>query len=159
LVQRAESEVNVIRTPAALSLAVVALAGCDPLFGRSCTFMSCGSVLAIEVADAPPGDRDFDVTVTVDGEARTCAGVVGPEGLSCEEVQIAASEGGYTITVGLGASLEGEPAPVLALTLGWDGTVVYDGALDVSWGQPVYPNGEGCEPVCFPGHAEVTIEP
>lgn len=142
------------RVSAAAALAL-GLAGCDVLPPLSCTEIGCASQLVIDVADAPPGDRDFDVTVTVDGEDYACSGVIGAEGLFCDGIEIFPTDTGYTVTVNLPPAEGGAP---VHLTLGWDGTVAVDDDLDVTWGEPFAPNGEGCDPVCTSGEAVVEIQ-
>lgn len=134
--------------------AVVLLAGCGVVPGLSCTLIGCTSNLDLTVTDPAPLDRDIDVTVDVGGQVLECSGPVDPvNGLGCAGIAISPSEGGYVVSVVPDAE---EPVAV-RLTIAFDGEVVFDDDVTVSWGEPDSPNGPGCEPTCIQGDAEVAI--
>jgi hypothetical protein len=128
---------------------MVVVAGCDLIPLPGCTEEGCASFLTVAVVDAPLADRDIVVTATVNGEVVACTVETG----ACVLTE---SDNGWVAAVPLPP---GDTAQV-ALTVVEGDATLFDGALEITWGEGFRPNGPDCEPVCFDdASAQVNLLP
>jgi hypothetical protein len=112
----------------------------------------------VEVTDAPLVEAEaLVVTARVGPRELSCASkVVQGSGVSCGEVDVSPTEGGYTVR----AATRGdeEDAPV-HLTIERGGVTVFDGPVPVNWSEPFYPNGKRCGSVCVSASGAIEVAP
>lgn len=154
---------NTLRLPRLLSTVLaggsLVLGGCS--MSLECTAADCSSALTVQLdhsSDLSEGALELDV-ITADRTVRCSVGpALTAERQSCSGATDAeVAWDGSTITVSLREDSASEPVTSVEVVVSRDGSELARETLDVDPGEPITPNGPGCEPVCWTGTASTSI--
>ena len=112
--------------------------------GAVCTEIGCQTYASFELPDLPDGT--YRIEIDLEGQPIACDFAL-PEdaALGCEGlVEIWNGADGVTIAAYPEEPTE-LPASATVLLTDSEGTALIDEAVDLAWGDPVYPNGEACD--------------
>ena len=125
-----------------LFISALTVAGCET--GMMCTEMGCGGSLTINASAEDWADGTYDLEVQLgDNDPQVCSFVMPFDDASVDcDFELALSSEGSELSVELSTRM-GEDASDVTLSL--SGTEVATDTIAISWGAPLYPNGETCD--------------